>query len=97
MNINEIRTKVAKVAGRYGVEQVFLFGSYARGDARPDSDIDICIKKGNVRTLLELSGFYLDLEESLGQKVDVVTTESLQGDFKENIEKELVEIYGAEQ
>jgi predicted nucleotidyltransferase len=96
MNINEIKTKVAKVASQYGVEQVFLFGSYARGEARPDSDIDICIKKGNVRTLLELSGFYLDLEESLGQKVDVVTTESLQGDFKRNIEKDLVAIYDAE-
>ena len=94
MKLDELKRNFAPIANKYGVEKAYLFGSYARGQARPDSDIDICIKKGNIRTLLDLSGFYLDLEEKLGTKVDIVTTDSISGEFKSNIEKEFIEIYG---
>ena len=92
--LDEIKTKVSDKARQYGVKKVYLFGSYARGEANPGSDIDICIEKGNIRTLFELSGFYQDLEESLGNKVDLVTTSGLSGEFKEQIEKDMVIIYG---
>ena len=94
LDANEIKTRIAPIASRHGVQRVYLFGSCARGDARSDSDIDLCIEKGNIRTLLDLSGFYLDLQETLGRPIDVVTTDSLEGDFKNAIEKDFIEIYG---
>jgi len=93
-SLDEIKTKVSDTARQYGVKKVYLFGSYARGKPNPGSDIDICIEKGNIQTLFELSGFCQDLEETLGSKVDVVTTVALSEEFKEQIEKDMVLIYG---
>jgi predicted nucleotidyltransferase len=92
--IAEIKSKITSPAQRYGIEKAYLFGSYARGEAERESDIDICIEKGKLRTLFELSGFCQDLEETLGNKVDVVTTAGLSGDFREQIKGEMVLIYG---
>ena len=47
--IDEIRGIVSEIAKQYGVEQVSIFGSYARGEARLDSDIDLRIDKGRIR------------------------------------------------
>jgi len=92
--IAEIKNKITNTARRYGVQKVYLYGSYARGEAGYKSDIDICIEKGKLRTLFELSGFCQDLEETLENKVDVVTTTGMSGDFKERIEKDMILIYG---
>jgi len=91
--ITEIKDKVSNTARQYGIQKAYLFGSYARGEAGIESDIDICIEKGKLRTLFELSGFCHDLEESLENKVDVITTVGLSGDFKEQIEKDMILIY----
>jgi predicted nucleotidyltransferase len=92
--IAEIKNKITNTALQYGIQKAYIFGSYARGEAGFGSDIDICIEKGKIRTLFELSGFCLDLEEILGNKVDVVTTAGLSGDFRKQIEKDMVLIYG---
>jgi predicted nucleotidyltransferase len=92
--IAEIKNKITDAAQKYGIQKAYLFGSYARGEAARESDIDICIEKGQLRTLLELSGFCQDLEETLGNKVDVVTTAGLSSDFREHIERDMVLIYG---
>jgi predicted nucleotidyltransferase len=92
--ISEISSKIAETAQQYGIQKVYLFGSYARGEAGDGSDIDICIEKGKLRTLFELSGFCQDLEEILDNKVDVITTSSLSSDFRKQIEKDLILIYG---
>ena len=92
--IAEIKNKITAAARKYGIQKAYLFGSYARGEAECESDIDICIEKGQLRTLLELSGFCQDLEETLGNKVDVVTTAGLTSDFREQIERDMVLIYG---
>jgi predicted nucleotidyltransferase len=92
--IAEIKTKIIDPARQYGIQKAYLFGSYARGEAGFGSDIDICIEKGKIRTLFELSGFCQDLEETLGNKVDVVTTIALSGNFKKQIEKDMILIYG---
>ena len=89
----DIKDKIAKPARQYGIQKAYLFGSYARGEAGFESDIDICIEKGNIRTLFQLSGFCQDLEETLGNKVDVITTTSLSDNFREQIEKDMVLIY----
>jgi predicted nucleotidyltransferase len=92
--IAEIKNKITGAAGRYGIQRAYLFGSYARGEAGVESDIDICIEKGKIRTLFQLSGFCQALEETLGKKVDVVTTTAISDDFKKKIEKEMTLIYG---
>jgi len=92
--ITEIKDKITGTAQHYGIQKAYLFGSYARGEAGNNSDIDICIEKGKIRTLFELSGFCLDLEEVLGNKVDLVTTTGLSENFRERIEKDMVLIYG---
>ena len=92
--ITEIKNKITNTAMQYGIQKAYLFGSYARGEAGIESDIDICIEKGKLRTLFELSGFSQDLEETLGNKVDVITTTSLSDDFRKQIEKDMILIYG---
>lgn len=49
--VEEIRNIVHEIAPKYGVERVSLFGSYARGEAKPDSDIDLRIEKGRIMGL----------------------------------------------
>ena len=91
--IEEIKDVVCEIAKKYGVERVSLFGSYARGEARQDSDIDLRIDKGRIRGLFQLSGFHLDLEEKLKTHVDVLTTESLNDKFLKRISGEEILLY----
>ena len=93
LNIEDIRKAVTPVAEKYGVKRVFLFGSYARGDNTDKSDIDLRIDKGKLRTLWQLSGFRLDVQDNVGRKVDVVTTLSLDVEFLCEITKEELLIY----
>jgi predicted nucleotidyltransferase len=91
--ITEIKERITPVARQYGLARVYLFGSYARGEAKPDSDIDLCIEKGKLRTLFELSGFCMDIEDVLKKQVDVVTTVGIDDEFRSNIEKDYEVIY----
>lgn len=72
--VEEIKTKTIPIAEAYGVTSMSLFGSYARGDATEDSDVDILIERGNIQDLFEYVGFINDLEDALGCHVDVVST-----------------------
>jgi predicted nucleotidyltransferase len=60
------------IAATYGARDVQIFGSVARGQARPDSDVAFLVDLEPNRTVLDLSGFYLDLQEALGREVNVV-------------------------
>ena len=93
--IEEIKAIVKPVALTYGVERVALFGSYARGDATPNSDIDLYIDKGAISGYIALSGFQQDLEDRLQVSVDVITTGALDQDenFRNTIEREKVLLY----
>ncbi len=74
--IDEIRNKVKPVADKYGIEEIWLFGSYARGDATEESDVDLLVryKQG---LGLKFVGFVCDLEDELGLHVDVLTIDDL--------------------
>jgi len=93
-SIAQIKNIVMPIAKQYGVEHIYLFGSYARGDALPESDIDLRIDEGRICGLFELAGFHVDLEDTLKRKVDVLTTDGLNEKFKKRIAKEEVLIYG---
>jgi len=66
------RAEILQVAFRRGSHNVRVFGSVARGEARPDIDVDFLVEMEPGRTVLDLSELILDLEEVLGRKVDVV-------------------------
>ena len=65
LELNNIRNGVAELGEMYGAERIYLFGSYARGDAKSDSDIDFRIDKGNIRGLFKLAGLQMALEKNL--------------------------------
>ena len=92
-SIEKIKNIVRDVASQYGVERVTLFGSYARGDMKPESDIDLRIDKGRIRGYFQLSGFQLDLEERLNMHVDLLTTGSLNEKFLKRIKKDEIVLY----
>ncbi len=69
--------KLARIALKHGAVRAFLFGSFARGDARPDSDLDVLVEMEPGRSLLDLVRLERELKETLGLDVDVVTPKSL--------------------
>lgn len=93
--INEIKNIVSPIAERYGVERVYLFGSYARGEATETSDLDFRIDRGKLKGLLALGGMYDELQTGFGKKLDPLTTAGLDSGFLKNISKEEVLVYEA--
>jgi len=98
-SIDEIQRIVAPIASKYDVDRVFLFGSYARGDADSGSDIDFIIDKGRLRGL-QLAGMLGDLQERFEKGIDLLTITGISScnddkipSFKYNIEKDMVVIY----
>ncbi|MDZ4366433.1 MAG: nucleotidyltransferase domain-containing protein [Afipia sp.] len=77
------------------VEAAYLFGSTARGEARPDSDLDVFIDIApDARfSLLDLAGLHRLLNESIGRKVDVTTRESLHPKLRGEIERGAVRVF----
>lgn len=91
--VDEIKTKAIPIAIQYGVNRMSLFGSYARGDATDDSDIDFLIDRGEIKGLIDYVDFIHDLKMVLGCDVDVVTTGSHNKRLLENILRDEVKIY----
>lgn len=91
--LDEIKAIAHPIAKRYGIAALYLFGSYARGEATPQSDIDFRVDRGNLVDLLELGGLFSDLEDSFQKNLDVLTTQMLSPDFLSRIRSEEVLIY----
>lgn len=75
--IRSKRQAVLKLAADHGAVNVRIFGSEARGDARPESDVDLLVDMSAGRSLLDLVALGQDLEDLLGRPVDVVTPAAL--------------------
>ena len=77
MNVDELvnkqRAEIVRIAKVNGATRVRIFGSFARGTARPDSDLDLLIDLESGRHLLDLVAIKQDLEDLLGRPVHVVT------------------------
>ena len=100
--IDEIKEIIAPIAQKYEIPAVFLFGSYARGEATEDSDIDLLVDlTGSKVRGIQFGALYNDLEEALSARVDLVTTRSLenttgshsQQSFRSTVNRERVMIY----
>jgi hypothetical protein len=88
----EHRDQIIAHAKQHGVTDLRVFGSMARGDAKPDSDVDFLVEFENGRSLLDQSALILDLEDLLGRKVDVVTRRSVFRGLLERIRSEAVRL-----
>ena len=91
--INEIKEKTVPIAKEYGIKKMSLFGSYARGKANDESDVDIYVDKGRLKSLIRYFMFVHELEKELNCHVDVVTTGIEDKDFLKSIEDEGVLLY----
>ena len=100
LTLDAIKMLLLPAARKYDLSRVFLFGSYARGEAGPGSDVDILIEGGNLGTMKRLSDLSVALEESLGRPVDIITMNMLNRDqsragkrLRNHIEKDKVLVY----
>jgi predicted nucleotidyltransferase len=102
--IEQLKEKVAPIAHKYRIPAIYVFGSYARGDATEASDVDILIDRtgSTIRSLMDMGAVYCDLNESFQKEVDLITLDALDQpdvqrrtpDFKKYLYKERVTIYG---
>ena len=94
MTLDELRAEkrntILEIAHKHGVTGIRVFGSFARGDARADSDLDLLIEAGAGRTPFFPGGFLADLEDALGRHVDVVEESGLHWVIRERVLKEAV-------
>ena len=86
------REEILRIAAKRGARNVRVFGSVARGDARPDSDVDFLVELEPDRSLLDLGGLLMDLQDLLGRKVDVVTEKGLHWYFRDRVLEEAVAV-----
>ena len=96
MNIAELlkekREDILRVAARHGARNVRVFGSVARGEAGPDSDIDLVVRFDPGVTLLGHSALVRELESLLGRKVQVVSERGLRQRVKERVMREAIPV-----
>ena len=86
------RDEVLRIAAAHGATDVRVFGSYARGQGRSDSDLDILVELEPGRSLLDLIAIKQDLEDLLGRSVDVVTEAAISPYIRDQVLKEAVSL-----
>ena len=96
MRIEELlaakREEILRTASRYGAHNVRVFGSAARGEARPDSDVDFLVELEHGRSLMDLGGLLMELQDLLGCDVDVVTEKGLRGRLRDRVLEQAVRL-----
>ena len=91
--LDEIKSIAAPIAKQYGVDAMYLFGSYARGEATATSDLDFRFERGRIRSLFELSAMYQALVDGFQKDLDLLTSQNIEPDFLAAIQPEEVLVY----
>lgn len=84
-DIPTIKKVITPIARSYGVKRLYLFGSYAKGNATENSDVDLLVEKGMPMSLLKLSGMRQSVQEALNLSVDLITTTGIEEEFQKEI------------
>jgi len=87
-----LRRMLPELRARYGVRRLYVFGSRARGDARPDSDLDLLIEFTHTPTFFDLVRLENELSGELGVRVQVVTRGALKPSVEPGVNRDLVEV-----
>jgi hypothetical protein len=93
MNRKEIFEKIAQILKNRGAKKIAIFGSYVRGEEKPESDIDTIVEFSERKSLLDIVGIEQELSEALDIKVDLLTEKSISPYLIDRIKKEMVVIY----
>ena len=93
LSIKQIKERIKPIIKKHQIKDVYLFGSYSRGEANENSDVDIYCDKGDLKTLYDEVDLIDEFENALGKKVDLVTIGSrMQDFFKQQIEEDMIKI-----
>jgi predicted nucleotidyltransferase len=93
MDIQALRVKreeILQIAAKHGARTVRIFGSVARGEADTASDLDLLVEMEPGRSLLDLGGLLMDLQDLLGCRVDIVTEKGLRERIRDRVLREAV-------
>ena len=103
-DLGKIKNLIRPIAEKHRLRSVFVFGSYARGDADENSDVDLLIDRegSEIHGIFAIHALYQELKNALGKEIDLVTLQSLKQestvknnpDFVGSVMKERVKIYG---
>ena len=88
--LREMREEILQIAAERGARKVRIFGSVARGEADVASDLDLLVEMEPGRSLLDLGGLLMELQDLLGCRVDVVTEKGLRERIRDRVLKEAV-------
>ena len=88
--LSSIRSHRHVLAERFGVTELFLFGSFARDQATDESDVDILVKFDTRATSRSYFGVQFYIEDLLGRRVDLVTDKALRFELRPHVEREAV-------
>ena len=86
--LNQKRDEILRLAARHGVRNVRVFGSAARGEAGPGSDVDFLVDLDSDHSLLDLGRLLMDLQDLLGRQVDLVTENGLHWYIRDRVLRE---------
>jgi hypothetical protein len=93
MRAEEIESRLTPLLEGYGIRRAGIFGSYARGEQRPDSDLDLLVEFRDPKSLLTLVRIERELSDALGIKVDLLTEQAISPYLIERIKAELKVVY----
>ena len=90
----ESKKKIISILVKYGIKKILIFGSYARNEATPNSDLDLIVEFPEGTSLLDHIGIEFELSEALNMKIDLLSQNGISLYIKDQIMKEAVVIYG---
>ena len=90
--LKEKREEILRIAARHGARNVWVFGSVARGEADAQSDIDLLVEFEPDRSLLDHAALWLELQELLGCKVDVVSEGGVKARIRDRVLREALPV-----
>jgi len=90
--LNDLKKKIIPILKKNGIKRAGIFGSYARGEQKRNSDVDILINHSGKMSLVKISGLKITLEESLGKKVDLITYKYIHPELRRSILSDEVKI-----
>lgn len=94
LTLEEIKERTLPIFKKHNIKEVYLFGSYARGEATRKSDVDLYFESGDIKSLLELASLDNELEKALGKKVDTITFDAkLEPEFKKELDLDKIKLW----
>ncbi len=88
--LQEKREEILALAAQYGASNIRVFGSVARGEADADSDVDFLVEMQPGRSLLDMGGLLMELQELLGCRVDIITEKGLRPRIRQQVLAEAI-------